>query len=415
MRIACSGLIGPQDGSVSSAGSGVIRELLRRGHEIDFFSRPSFVAPKSLGGYAQFRYVDCSTSISGGIRRRLRSASRVVDLALETGDKLAFMRNVSCRMQAEQSQRRYDVEFFVGQWAYDRIPGIPVVSWVQGPPGTDVRSVFRQRDVIKKRCGIGHYAKLRAYSLYRTSPLGLPPFAKTDVVICGSRDSCRTLTRDYGVDEDAVHALPYPIDLAQFRPGQAASLAAPYRLLWVGRVVPRKRLDLFLGAGKALVDTGLDVHLDVIGGFPFAGGLASLLSEFPYQERLTHVAHSPREMLREKYNGAAMLIQSSEEENFGSAVGEALACGTPVLVGPTNGTRDYIDKGGEVFEDYSVAAVASAARYVLARRLSTTDLMQAAARAAAERHFDVSSVVDRVEDILVRASRRQAKRDTKGR
>ncbi len=404
MRIACSGVLGPNHGSVATASFAVVRELLERGHEIDFFSRPGFVAPDTLDGYDAFRYVDCSTARPRGLTRSVRSASRVADLALDTADKLAYMRGVSRRMRAEQSERRYDVEFFVGQWAYDRVPSVPVVSWVQGPPGTDVRSVLRQRAAIKRRCGVPEYAKLRAYSHYRSSPLGQPPFNKTDVVICGSQDSRRTLTQKYGVKESAVHALPYPIDLTQFRPAATTALTAPYRLLWVGRIVPRKRLDLFLGAGQALTDAGLDVTLEVIGDFPWARGFARLLSEFPYPDRLTHTTYLQRDAIPDRYRAAAMLVQPSEEENFGSAVGEALACGTPVLVGPTNGTRDYIDDGGELFDDYNASAVASATRRLLSRRISQSDRTQTDARTAAERHLDIARVADSLESILTNAT-----------
>ena len=37
-----------------------------------------------------------------------------------------------------------------------------------------------------------------------------------------------------------------------------------------------------------------------------------------------------------------MLAQPSDEENFGSSVAEAQACGLPVIVGATNGNADYL-------------------------------------------------------------------------
>ena len=49
---------------------------------------------------------------------------------------------------------------------------------------------------------------------------------------------------------------------------------------------------------------------------------------------------------------ATVLVQTSENENFGSSVAEALACGTPVVVGPSNGTADYIDEHSMIFGDY---------------------------------------------------------------
>jgi glycosyltransferase involved in cell wall biosynthesis len=400
MRIAGSGLVGQQHGSVSSAGYAIVRELVERGHEFDFFSRPGFVSPTDLGTDSNVRYVDCDTGPRAVAGRKVMRRSRAANAVLDTADKLAYTRNVARSIRAEQARRPYDAVLFLGQWAYAPIDGVAVVSWVQGPPGTDVRSVLRHRSEIRRRCGLREYVGLRAYSLYRSSFLGQPRFKASDVVICGSQSSLRTLADTYGVSVDALHALPYPIDLTQFGPASLGRHGPPYRLLWVGRVVPRKRLDLFLAAGEQLIDAGWDVTLDVIGDFPFAGGFKRLLFEFPYPYRLRHYPHVPREAIHTCYRGASVLVQPSEEENFGSGVAEALACGTPVVVGSSNGTKDYIGGGGVIFHDYQPSSIAAAVADVLVRDRPRHEAMSLAARDAAEEHFDVERVVDRLEWIL---------------
>ncbi|MDP2710956.1 MAG: glycosyltransferase [Solirubrobacteraceae bacterium] len=174
----------------------------------------------------------------------------------------------------------------------------------------------------------------------------------------------------------------------------------------MGRVVPRKRLDLFLDASRKLCDAGWNLSLDVIGGFPFARGLSSVLSEFPYPERLNYVAHREREQLPDVYRRATVLIQPSEEENFGSSVSEALACGTPVIVGPGNGTRDYVDAGGIMFDKYSSSSVAHALQMLLAGYDQREGDLRADARAAAERHFALDHVADGLESVLAEAIER---------
>jgi glycosyltransferase involved in cell wall biosynthesis len=54
-----------------------------------------------------------------------------------------------------------------------------------------------------------------------------------------------------------------------------------------------------------------------------------------------------------------------EVPNFGSSVAEALACGTPVVVGPSNGTAQYTDSSSQVFADYTCESIAKAVSDVI--------------------------------------------------
>lgn len=397
IRVACSGLVDAEAGSVSSAGFQILRELLVRGYEIDFYSKRSYVYPEELLEKSGFRYVDCSQTLIDRLDYlSVNVYARWLGLRLVHA---TFARQIVRQMRALEQARRYDLELFLGQWAFGRIPGVPVVSWVQGPPETDSRSVIRHHQTIRSLCGWREYAQLRAYSLFRAS-LGRPPFQHSDVIICGSSWSKELLVRRYKVDCGTIRQLPYPIDLESFRPAPKARVDRPLELVWLGRVVPRKRLDLFLGAGADLIAQGRDLKLTVVGGFPFAKGFQELLEVFPYPDRLTYQPHASRAEVRALLEGAAVLVQPSEEENFGSSVAEALACGTAVVVGPTNGTGDYIDKGGVRFAEYRVGAVSAAVSDVLDRLAAAPAEVRGHARAAATAHFSVSDVVDGLETVF---------------
>lgn len=398
LRIACSGLVGAEDGSVASAGFEILNELLRRGHEVDFFSKRTYVYPKRLLEHPRFAYHACDQPRLDFVIARLRH-EYAHWLGMQIGNAM-YMRRIVRRMTNHHRNRSYDVELFLGQWAYGRVPRLPVVSWVQGPPGTDSRSVIRHRADIQRLCGWPEYAKLRAYSWYRGSRLGQPPFGHTDVTICGSRSSKETLVVRYNRPALGVRVLPYPVDLQAFRPPTTSCDGAPREMLWVGRIVPRKRLDLFLDAGAELIRAGTNLELTVIGGYPFARGYHELIERFPFPDRLTYIPRLAREEVRHRLQRATVLVQPSEEENFGSSIAEALACGTPVVLGPSNGTGDYMGDGGERFNEYSAASVAGAIRRVLGLVAHGSDGMRVKARKAAVEHFGVEWVVDRLEDIL---------------
>jgi glycosyltransferase involved in cell wall biosynthesis len=399
LRIACTGLVAADHGSVSSAGFEVLRELLQRGHQVDFFSKQSYVYPVSLIEHHGLVYVNCDQPRLDGVTRRLGSGPLGW-----VGGKLGhrpYARRIIRSMRSHHAERPYDVALFLGVWAHGRVGGLRAISWVQGPPGTDARSIRRHRREIVRLCGAREYALLRAYAIYRSSSLGHPPFKYTDVCVCGSRESARTMVDSFGFEAARVRALPYPIDLDAFAPaGPARPVENRPELLWVGRVVPRKRLDLFLDAGALLIANGWDIELTVVGGFAFAQGYRKLIEQFPYPDRLTYMPRIPREEVAERLRSAAVLVQPSEEENFGSSVAEALACGTPVVVGPTNGTGDYVGAGGRPFDEYtpeSVAAAITRALYDLAR---DPPRVAAEARQAAVDHLAVEQLTDDLEGIM---------------
>jgi glycosyltransferase involved in cell wall biosynthesis len=399
LRIACSGVVGYEYGSVASASFEVLRELLRRGHEIDFFSKRSFVYPERLMDHRGFAYRECAQPCLDAAVKLLPTADARWYIGGPVSNAV-FTRRIVDAMAQQARTRHYDVELFLGLWAYGRIPGIPVVSWVQGPPGTDARSVVRHSASIRKLCGWREYAKLRGFAAYRGSRIGAPAFHHTDVTVCGSAFSKETLVTRYGQAPQSVHVLPYPMDLETFRPAATPPGPRPAEMIWIGRVVPRKRLDLFLDAGACLLRAGVDVRLTVIGGYQFGAGYHTLIERFPFPDKLDYIAHVPRGDLREHMQRAAVLVQPSEEENFGSAVAEALACGTPVVLGPSNGTGDYIGAGGMRFPEYSASAVAEAVRRILTLDPEREAALRIAARDAAVKHFAVDRVVDRLEDIL---------------
>ncbi len=112
--------------------------------------------------------------------------------------------------------------------------------------------------------------------------------------------------------------------------------------LWLGRSEPRKRLDLLLEAYGLLLQGRQDVRLKIIGGFVWASGYKQLIDRFEYPEYLKYQPSIDRAKVPELMAQCDMLIQPSEGENFGFSVAEALCCGLPVIVGPTNGTKDFI-------------------------------------------------------------------------
>lgn len=410
MHLGTTGFVSSGAGSVASANLVVLQELLDRGNRVTFYSKPHFVDPrphlKDASRRDRFEFINCQNGLSDHLKRlseRVPLLSRgLVARGLGILDGVSYGRRIVSRM-SEQRPRvgiATDLSLWLGTWARGRVPGLPTVSWAQGPPGTDARSVARHAEEIRRLGGRVLLLKLRAYAAWRAG-VGLPQFDQSDHVIVGSEWSRQDLQNQHDIEGSKVHALPYPIDLDLFRPpDQPRSTDGPLRVMWLGRFVPRKRLPLFLNGLAEAIQQGIDVRVTVIGNSGFVPNYERFLEAFPYRERLTHVPSVPRTEVPTLMAQHDLLIQPSDNENFGSSVAEAQACGMPVIVGATNGTSDYIcDRSIRLTDDRTKTLAAAIATFAEQKRAGSLADGQAC-RAAAERHCHPSRVVARLEEIL---------------
>jgi glycosyltransferase involved in cell wall biosynthesis len=336
MRIACTGFLSEQTGSIAGANALLLRSLLERGMEVDFFSKPSFVDPRPVAaGFPGFRFVPCVNSFSDALRRKVRGVP-VLDFLGGRRDAASYNRLLFQQIRKEHRRRSYDLCLWMDDYARGAVPGIPTVSFVQGPPGTDARSILERSHELKALCGHMLTLKWTTLARLRLSRLGLPGFRHSDYFIVGSEQSRATLRRLYGINPALVSVIPYPVDLKLFYPvADGASSDGPLRVLWAGRIVPRKRLDLFLEGAARAIERGLDVRLTIVGPVGFVSGYERLINEFQYPERLEWIRGVPRREMPAIMRRHDVLAQPSDEENFGSSVAEAQACGLPVIVGAT--------------------------------------------------------------------------------
>ncbi|MEM1128703.1 MAG: glycosyltransferase family 4 protein [Bacteroidota bacterium] len=399
MRIACYGLVDQAAGSVSSANYYLLDELLQRGHQIDFYAKKDYVHPERLFHHEGFTYHGVLLEDKVAKRARIPAVlDRALHRAIEEWLYRAHLEEIAVQIARDHRLQPFDLLLFLGVGALFEGPGMPVVSWVQGPPQTEWRAIERLRPQIQQLCGRMLYTKLRVFYAYKQRA-ARRELARTDHVICGS-PWARQHVIDFGVAPARVHALPYPIDLELFRPEEQAPLhAGRHTLLWLGRIDPRKRLDLMLDGFKLLLDERRDVHLELIGRLNYAPEYGQLIRDFPYPDHLTYRDAIQRDEVPDLLNRVAVAVQPSEDENFGSTVAEALCCGTPVVMGPTNGTAAYGGEASFLFESYTPGAVKHALAEALEALARRPDELRATARQTAEEAFDTRRVVDQLEAV----------------
>jgi glycosyltransferase involved in cell wall biosynthesis len=139
----------------------------------------------------------------------------------------------------------------------------------------------------------------------------------------------------------------------------------------------------------------------IVGGTGFVPGYEKLIESFPFPDRLSWIKSMPRTEVPELLRQNDVLAQPSDEENFGSSVAEAQACGLPVIVGRTNGNADYLCPRDIHLADDRPQSFANALR----RMAADTKQDTSESRALAEMHFDISRVSSQLTTILENALR----------
>jgi glycosyltransferase involved in cell wall biosynthesis len=177
--------------------------------------------------------------------------------------------------------------------------------------------------------------------------------------MCGY-DDARIFDFCYVV-EPPTHALP-------------SSLAeGPPRLMFVGRLVPGKRVDLLLRAVAALRHRG--AVLDVVGAGPVEADLRALCERLRIVDRVRFQGARSNEDVQRMLSTADVLVLPSHWDGWGAVINEALGNGARVVCSDFCGAADLVADGrfGQVFREGSLDSLTEALDALLAMGRISTD------------------------------------------
>ena len=138
------------------------------------------------------------------------------------------------------------------------------------------------------------------------------------------------------------------------------SASTPIRLLWVGRFLPRKGVELAL---DALQQATQHFHLTLIGDGLEEGMLRSMIAERGLEERVFWAGKRlPWLEVREAYLHHDALLFTSLRDTFGSQILEAMSLGLPVIALNLSGAQDFIPPRAGIKIDIGATAAETVER-----------------------------------------------------
>lgn len=169
--------------------------------------------------------------------------------------------------------------------------------------------------------------------------------ARAEAVVVPSAWTRRELGRLYGVPDDRIFLAPNG-----YAPGRPPARESDGRtVLFVGRIEPRKNLDLLVDAVARMQTAGR--RLVVVGTPDFRSAPScARLAGLPWAE---HRQGLSAEDLRTLYATAAVLGFPSAGEGFGIPIVEALNAGLPVVASDTTAIPDTAGEFASFFDPHA--------------------------------------------------------------
>jgi glycosyltransferase involved in cell wall biosynthesis len=166
-----------------------------------------------------------------------------------------------------------------------------------------------------------------------------------DRIVAVSASTGRRLRRELGY-RNRIHLMPNGFDPTAMHPVTPAT--EPADVVFVGRLIAPKGVDLLIGAVARVARTGRKVRCLIIGDGPERARLVALARSLDVAHLVTFAGALPEAAdVFAAMKAARVLALPSVREGFGMVALEANACGIPVITvdHPANAAADLVEHG----------------------------------------------------------------------
>jgi glycosyltransferase involved in cell wall biosynthesis len=281
-----------------------------------------------------------SPSLFAGLRAKVRATSRLTRPELGVEGHVARLLWCQTVLRARVRLER---------------PAVLLNTLPEGVLGSRVPQVTVVHDVIPLAFPLD-YPRQQFY-FRRLVPMILH---ESRAVIAVSEATRGDVITAYGLDPERVHAVPNGYDLSRFAPtGQATDDGGVPYVLYVGSLLPHKNLPRLVES-IARVGRRSPVRLVVAGGGTAARTADLRAMADRLGARLDLMPYVPQQVLPALYRGARLVAMPSLAEGFGLPALEAMACGTPVVVGNTSAMPEVVGDAGLLVDPQDVDDISRA-------------------------------------------------------
>ena len=169
-----------------------------------------------------------------------------------------------------------------------------------------------------------------------------------------------------GVGQDKADVLPMGVDVSgRFTP-DAGTPRSQHKILFVGRLVEKKGLQVLVDALPEIIRQIPEVQLEIAGFGPEESNLRTQVKNLALEDKVIFCGAVRQNELPGKYRRAAVCVapfvqsKNGDQDGLGLVTVEAIGCGCPVITSDLAATADVIENDAMRVASGDVAALADA-------------------------------------------------------
>lgn len=225
----------------------------------------------------------------------------------------------------------------------------------------------------------------------------------TTYVYAVSHGAKSYLTEKAGLPSRLIDVIPNGVDTSRFSPGPKSSVSPRGVIGTLGNLMPIKNQALLIKAGHRLLQSGIDLTLQIAGDGPLRPELEGLIASLGVGDRvhlIGRVSDTPA-FLR----SLDVFVLPSNSEAHPNALSEAMACGLPCIGSRVGGIPEILDNGraGLLFDAGDVEQLAGAMQSLLADPQRRQALGSAAREFTCE-HYSFPRMLERYRQLYQQVS-----------
>lgn len=166
-------------------------------------------------------------------------------------------------------------------------------------------------------------------------------YRNADLILAGSTYTKEWIENSFDIDRAKVKLFFENGVSEEFYkyPTQAKNAQDALQVLFVGRLVPYKGVDMLIKA----INQSQNTHLTVVGNGPEYDSLRTLVNQLNISNRVTFTGWIPQSETIQYYKKTDLFCFPSVREFGGAVVMEAMAAGVPCVVVDNGGIAEYVD------------------------------------------------------------------------
>ncbi len=184
-------------------------------------------------------------------------------------------------------------------------------------------------------------------------------WSKAKLVIANSNDLRKLAQRSFSGE---IKVITNGIDTQEFKPPKNKTLGKKIRLISTGRLIARKGYQFLIPALKNLKN----IELTLVGGGNMSNELKELAKK--YQVNVNFAGEVDHKNIVKYLQAADIFVLPSLNEGMSNSILEAMACGLPIIVTDTGGSRKLIEGNGFIVKKGSIRDLKGKVNYYLKNR-----------------------------------------------